>query len=50
MVIEDARNPGRWAAEIAKHTTYSVELIDLRKVNGQFDDALIVLRNYGYNL
>lgn len=48
MVIEDCQAPGHWYLKIKKHTQYSIECIDLREVNGQPDDYLIVLRNYGY--
>ena len=45
MVIEDVQAPHRLTAI---DTDYSIERIDLREVSGQYDDFLIVLRNYGY--
>ena len=48
MIIEDCQKPDHWFEEIKKNTNYSIEIIDLRKVNGKSDDYLIVLRNYNY--
>jgi len=49
MIIEDCQAPSHWYEKIQKHTNYTIEGIDLRKVNGQHDDYLIVLRRYGHN-
>lgn len=48
MVIEDCQAPNHWFEKIRKSTKYAIETIDMRKVNNQHDDFLIVLRNYGY--
>lgn len=48
MVIEDCQAPQHWFDAIVKRTKYGVERIDFREVNGQHDDFMIVLRNYGY--
>lgn len=49
MIIEDCRNPEMRFTKIKEATNYNVELIDLRGVKGLGDDALIVLRNYGFD-
>ena len=49
MVIEDVGGSDGWFERIKAVTNYNAELIDLRKVKGQDDDVLVVLRNYGYN-
>ena len=48
MIIEDCQAPQHWFDAIVERTKYGVERIDFREVNGQHDDFLIVLRNYGY--
>lgn len=48
MIIEDCQAPDHWYEKIKKNTEYSIEAIDLRQVNNQKDDFVIVLRNYGY--
>lgn len=48
MIIEDCQAPNHWFEKIRKNTDHSIELIDMRKVNDQHDDFIIVLRNYGY--
>ncbi len=49
MVIEDCQAPDHWYKKIKKYTNYTMEGIDLREVNDQHDDYLIVLRSYGVN-
>jgi len=49
MIIEDCQAPQHWFEKIRKNTNHTIELIDLRKVYGQHDDYLIVLRRYGYD-
>ncbi|MBN1168259.1 hypothetical protein JXA63_00055 [Candidatus Woesebacteria bacterium] len=48
MIIEDCQAPHHWLERIKTITNYSIETIDMRKVNGQHDDFMIVVRNYGY--
>lgn len=45
MIIEDCQAPDHWTKAVKKRTEYSVETIDLREINGQHDDFLIILRN-----
>lgn len=46
MVIEDCQAPNHWYEWVSEITDYIPMGIDLRRVNGQGDDYLIVLRNY----
>ena len=50
MVIEDVQRRDYWLKHITKTVRhkYSIESINLQKIYGQYDDFLIVLRNYGY--
>lgn len=49
MIIEDVQAPDHWYEKIKKNTRYHIETIDLRHINKQHDDFLIVLHNYGYH-
>ena len=48
MVIEDCQAPNHWFEKVRSVTKYSVEWLDMREVNNQHDDFMLVLRNYGY--
>ena len=48
MILEDVQRKDYWLKHITSSTKHSIETIDLKKMHGQHDDFLIVLRNYGY--
>ncbi len=48
MILEDVQRKDYWLKHIRSVTKYTIEPIDLKRVHGQHDDFLIVLRNYGY--
>ena len=44
MIIEDCQEPEIWLGEIKKISPYKVKAIDLRQINGRYDDYLIILQ------